>query len=133
MPTRRHNVQPEGGESEEAEIIGNRARRNIFPDYSNGQALAPGTIYQAATDGWLALVFTGAYMNALQVWCGPTSPPGALVAQSGDDINANTKGASICIPIREGAFFKVVNGGTAVVGASAGAAYEGVSMVWYPV
>jgi len=27
----------------------------------------------------------------------------------------------------------VVNGGTAVVGASAGAAYEGVSMVWYPV
>ena len=107
------------------EVNGTILANGIFPDYTNGISQAYNTAYQAASNGYLNVVFSGSYMNGLRIFVGNTSSPSTTVWEDGDDINNNTKSGSALIPMKKGTWYKVVQG-------PYGYAYETINITFYP-
>jgi|LakMenE01Jun11ns_1017448.scaffolds.fasta_scaffold9674619_2 hypothetical protein len=103
------------------------APKVTFPNYAAGVARAYNTVYQAADDGYLCVIVSGNFINGIQISVGTTSNPDTWVWHSGDDINNNTKRAgSGMIPIPKDIYYEV----TPISGV---AAFENITITWYPV
>jgi hypothetical protein len=84
------------------------ARMSRTPVYTEGGTVySYNTVYQAPGDMTLVVLLTGSYMNGVQLLVGDTSSPAIPIAQFGDDLNSNTKYASISVPIQGGTYFQV--------------------------
>jgi len=78
------------------------------PNYSAGETKGYNVVHKADTNGWLSVIMQGSYMNGLQIFIGTTNNPTQEIARFGDDINSNTKWASVIIPIPKDYYYKVV-------------------------
>jgi hypothetical protein len=108
------------------------AAKVTFPNYVAATAISyvSGTIYQAATDGYLLVNVLGQFRNGIEVYAGTTSPPTLLIWGNGDDINSNTKRASSgLLPITKDAYYRVIN--SSVGGGNE--AFETVNITWLPI
>ena len=85
--------------------------RNSIPIYdfdTNLIATLPyNTVYRADADLTLVVICTGSYMNGIEIVIGTTTSPTRVVARVGDDINNNTKYATLTAVIPAGLYFKV--------------------------
>ena len=94
----------------------------IFPNYTNGVAISipfsGNGVWTAPSNGWVNVTVGGSYMNGYRLFAN-----GALVWQSGDDINANTKWAGVVIPVAAGTQLYYDNLGTY--------AFETITTVFY--
>jgi hypothetical protein len=113
------------------------AAKVTFPNYGAISTItySSGTVYQAASDGYLMVHVTGSFMNGIAVYVGATSSPNSMVWRSGDDINSNTKAASSgLIPIPKDIYYKIENGAVAgnIIGGTV-YEYETVEVYWIPV
>lgn len=69
--------------------------------------LAYNTVYQADVDLTLIVLCSGSYMNGIEIVIGTTTSPTRVVSRTGDDINSNTKHATLTAVITAGLYFKV--------------------------
>ena len=103
------------------------ASKVTFPNYDSGTVLAYNTTYQATEDGYLCVNVSGSFINGIEVVVGATNSPSRIIWQSGDDINSNTKQAgSGLLPIPKDYYYRVQP-------RSGVAAFESISIIWYPV
>lgn len=70
-------------------------------------SLGYNTVYQADRDLTLVVICTGGYMNGIEIVTGTTTNPTRVVARTGDDLNSNTKWATLTAVIPAGLYFKV--------------------------
>ena len=101
--------------------------RNSIPiydfDINLTTSLGYNTVYQADTDLTLVVLCIGGYMNGIEIVVGTTTSPTRVVSRAGDDINVNTKYATLTAVIPAGLYFKVQ--------AFGGHAFEGIEIVAY--
>ena len=108
------------------------AAKVTFPNYGNISAItySSGTVYQAATDGYLLVNVSGSLMNGIAVRVGTTNAPANLVWQNGNNINSyNWAESSGLIPIPKDIYYKITNEDVA---GNTGA-FETVEVFWIPV
>ena len=65
------------------------------------------TVFRADVDLTLVAICTGNYMNGVEIVIGTTASPTRVVARTGDDINNNTRWATLTAVIPAGLYFKV--------------------------
>ena len=70
-------------------------------------SLGYNTVYRADVDITLIAICIGGYMNGAEIVIGTTTSPTRVVARAGDDINVNTKYATLTAVIPAGLYFKV--------------------------
>lgn len=70
-------------------------------------SLGYNTVFRADKDLTLVVICTGGYMNGIEIVTGTTTSPTRVVARAGDDINTNTKYATLTAVITAGLYFKV--------------------------
>lgn len=78
-------------------------------DFDTNLTVSPGynTVYRADQDLTLVVICIGNYMNGIEIVIGTTTSPTRVVARAGDDINNNTKYATLTAVITAGLYFKV--------------------------
>lgn len=76
------------------------------PSYASATTITYNTVTQAPSDGVVMMLATGSFKNGIQLNVGDTSSVSYVVAQIGDDINSNTKGAAYSFPIKAGSYYK---------------------------
>jgi hypothetical protein len=76
------------------------------PSYASATTITYNTVTQAPSDGVVMMQATGSFRNGIQLNVGDTSSVTYVVAQIGDDINSNTKGAAYSFPIKAGSYYK---------------------------
>lgn len=101
-----------------------------FPDYNNGITISKDVVYQAVSDGFLNVVFSGSYQNFLTIQVGSTSNPATVIAQSGNDQNNYSYAGSFMVPIKKGTYYKVTKNGVPYW--SGLGDYESISSIFYP-
>jgi hypothetical protein len=87
--------------------IGDENNKGTTYNYNNGLTLSYNTVYQAPSNGFISVILSGSFRNGMQLVYGTTNNPTDVQAQFGDDINSNSKLASICVPIQRGTYWKV--------------------------
>lgn len=85
-----------------------------FADYSAFYGVGIGSVNYAATDGFLIVAAVGSYMNGLEVWVGNDASTPWLFSLIGDDMNYNSKAWTVTLPIRQGMYYKIVNGSSRI-------------------
>ena len=65
------------------------------------------TVYRADVDLTLVVICVGGYMNGIEIVTGTSTSPTRVVGRAGDDINNNTKYATLTAVIPPGLYFKV--------------------------
>jgi len=84
------------------------SRTSKTPDYDNvNQLLSYNTVYQADVDLTLIVNLAGAFVNGAEIVVGNTNTPTRVVSKSGDDVNVNTKIATLSCVVPGGMYFKV--------------------------
>ena len=86
-------------------------------------SLGYNTVYRADVDTTLIAICIGGYMNGIEIVIGTTTSPTRVVSRAGDDINVNTKYATLTAVIPAGLYFKVQGFG--------GHAFEGIEITAY--
>lgn len=64
-------------------------------------------VYRADRDLTLVVICIGSYGNGIEIVIGTTTSPTRVIARTGDDINSNTKYATLTAVIPAGLYFKV--------------------------
>ncbi|MCX6062240.1 MAG: hypothetical protein NT103_08335 [Campylobacterales bacterium] len=96
-------LQSDGGST--YRLVSRTGRTPMYDD--SNIAITYNTVYQAATDLTLIAVLAGSYMNGAQLVVGNTSSPTRVLSQFGDDINSNTKEATMTAVIPAGMYYAV--------------------------
>lgn len=88
-----------------------RISRNSTPIYDfDTNLITPlgyNTVYLADVDLTLVVICTGTFINGAEIVIGTTTSPTRVVSRAGDDINNNTKYATLTTVIPAGLYFKV--------------------------
>lgn len=93
--------------------------------YWNGASKAYNTAYLASKNVALSVLVTGAYMNGIDIAVGSTAGSiTTVIGQFGDDINSNTKLASMWVLIPAGMYYQVRPRGAH--------AFETITIIEYP-
>ena len=71
------------------------------------QLLGYNTVFRAGEDLTLVVICTGNFMNGIEIVTGTSTSPTRVVGRTGDDINNNTKYATLTAVIPAGLYFKV--------------------------
>ena len=71
------------------------------------QQLEYNTVFRANTDLTLVVICAGSFLNGVEIVIGTTTSPTRVVGRAGDDINSNTKYATLTAVIPAGLYFKV--------------------------
>ena len=114
-------IQSDGG------VFYRSISRNSIPIYdfdtNLNVVLGYNTVYQADVDLTLIVLCYGNYMNGIEIVIGTTTSPTRIVSRIGDDINSNTKYATLTAVITAGLYFKVQGFG--------GHAFEAIEITAY--
>ncbi len=103
-------------------VVSRTGRTPMYDD--NNISITYNTVYQAASDLTLIVNLNGSYMNGAQIVVGNTNVPTRVLAQLGDDINANTKSGTMSAVIPAGMYYAVLPAGVA--------AWESIAITAYP-
>ena len=69
--------------------------------------LSYNVVFRADRDLTLVVICAGSFMNGVEIVIGTTTSPARVVSRTGDDINTNTKYATLTAVITAGLYFKV--------------------------
>ena len=103
-------------------VVSRTGRTPMYDD--NNIAITYNTVYQATTDLTLIVLLLGSNINGAEIVVGNTSSPTRVLSQFGDDLNTNTKQATMSAVIPASMYYAVQPYGAS--------AFENISIIAYP-